>query len=157
MNLLMAPALVSLADATLLALAVGAAMVLQLSPRLAPAGKSLLWYSSTSLWMAIIFAWLGPFVIAPALGLALGERGIRVGLWASGPVGLLAGLVWARRHPGGQHVLRGKPRSWWILGGAAFLLLGFGLWLAWQSANAGAPPNLRMGFWPWLARTAGLK
>jgi hypothetical protein len=124
---------------------------------LAPAGKSLLWYSSISLWMAIIFAWLGPFALAPALGLALGERGFLVGLWASGPVGLLVGLVWARRHPGGQHVLRGRPRSWWIVGGIAFLLLGFGLWLAWQSSNAAAPPSLRMGFWPWLARTVGWK
>jgi hypothetical protein len=153
----MAPALVSLAAAALLVLAIGAALVLQLSPRSAPAGKSLLWYSSISLWMALIFAWLGPFTFAAVLGLALGERGIQVGLWASGPVGLLVGLVWARRHPGGQHVLRGKPTSWWIVGGIAFLLLGFGLWLTWQSANAAAPPNLRIGFWPWLARTAGWK
>jgi hypothetical protein len=155
MNLLLAPALVSLAAAALLVLAIGAAMVMQLSPRLALAGKSLLWYSSISLWMAIIFAWVGPFTLAVVLGAVLGERGILLGLWASGPVGLLVGLLWARRHPGGQHVLRGKPRSWWFVGGVAFLLLGFGLWLAWQSANAGAP--FRMGFWPWVARTAGLK
>ena len=157
MNILMAPALVSLVAVGLLVLSVGAGMVLQLSRRSGPAGRSLLWYSSTALWMAIIFAWLGPFTLAAVLGLALGERGILLGLWASGLVGLLVGLVWARRHPGGQHVLRGKPRSWWIVGGIAFLLLGFGLWLAWQSANAAAPPNLRMGFWPWLARSAGLK
>jgi len=155
MNLLLAPAMVSLAAAALLVLAVGAAILLQLSPRSAPAGRSLLWYSSLSLWMAIIFAWVGPFTLAGVLGAVLGERGIRLGLWASGPVGLLVGLVWARRHPGGQYLLRGKPRSWWIVGGLAFLLFGLGLWLAWQSANAG--PSFQIGFWSWLARTAGLQ
>jgi hypothetical protein len=111
MNLLIAPSLVSLAAAALLGVAVGGAIVLQLSPRLAPAGKSLLWYSSISLWMAIIFAWVGPFTLAVVLGAVLGERGILLGLWGSGPVGLLVELVWARRHPCGQHVLCGKPRS----------------------------------------------
>jgi hypothetical protein len=157
MNLLLVPALVSLVAVGLLVLLVGAGMVLQLSRRSAPAGRSLLWYSSTSLWLAIVFAWAGPVTLALVLGLAFGQRGYLLGLWASGPVGLLVGLAWARRHPGGRHVLRGKPVGWWILGGIAFALLGLGLWLAWQGANEAAAPNLRTGFWPWLAHTVGLK
>jgi hypothetical protein len=157
MNLLMAPALVSLVAVGLLVLAVGAGAVLQLSRHSAPAGRSILWYSSTSLWMAIVFAWVGPLALATVLGLAFGERGVLLGLWASGPVGLLIGLVWARRHPGGQRLQRGKPVGWWILGGIAFVLLGLGLWLAWQSAMDATPPGRRIGFWLWLAQTVGLK
>jgi hypothetical protein len=153
----MVPAIVSLVAAGLLVLAVAVGLAMQLGRRWAPAGRSLLWYSTTSLWVAIIFAWVGPFTLAMVLRLALGERGFLLGLWASGPVGLLVGLLWARRHAGGRQVVRGRPRHWWIVGGLAFLLLGFGPWLAWQSANDAAPPNLRMEFWPWLARTAGLK
>jgi hypothetical protein len=157
MNMLMAPALVSLVATGLLVLGVGAGMVLQLSQHLAPAGKSLLWYSSTAIFLAIIFAWVGPFTLAVVLGLALGERGILFGLWASGPVGLLVGLVWARRNFAGQHVVRGKPVSWWIAGGMAFVLLGLGLWLTWQNAMDSTPPGRRNGFWIWLACTVGLK
>jgi hypothetical protein len=157
MNMLMAPALVSLVATGFLVFGVGVGMVLQMSQRLAPAGKSLLWYSSSALFLAIIFAWVGPFTLGAVLGLALGERGILFGLWASGPVGLLVGLVWARRNSRGQHILRGKPVSWWIAGGAAFVLLGLGLWLTWQNATDSAPPRLRIGFWLWLARTVGFK
>jgi hypothetical protein len=157
MNVLMAPALVSLVATGFLVLGVGAGMVLQLSQHLAPAGKSLLWYSSTSLFLAIIFAWVGPFTLAAVLGLALGERGYLFGLWASGPVGLLVGLVWARRNSGGQHILRGKPVSWWIAGGMAFVLIGLGLWATWQCAMDSIRPDRRIGFWLWLASTVGLK
>jgi|GEM_PF-5439706 len=157
MNLLLAPALVSLVAVGLLVLAVGAGIVLQLSRRLAPAGKSLLWYSTTSLWLAIIFAWVGPFTLAFVLGRVLGNWGYSLGLWGSGPVGLLVGLVWARRHAAGRQELRGKPVTWWILGGIAFLLLAVGLWLAWESASDMARPAERVGFWSWLARTVGLK
>jgi hypothetical protein len=80
MNVLAVPALVSLVATGFLVLGVGAGMVLQLSQRLAPAGKSLLWYSSTSLFLAIIFAWVGLFTLAPVLGLAVGERGFFFGL-----------------------------------------------------------------------------
>jgi hypothetical protein len=152
MNILAVPALVSLVATGFLVLGVGAGMVLQLSRRLAPAGKSLLWYSSTSLFLAIIFAWMGLFTLAPVLGLAVGERGFFFGLWASGPVGLLVGLVWARRNSGGQHILRGKPVSWWMVGGMAFVLLGLGLWLTWGIAMDSEPPNRRIGFWLWLER-----
>lgn len=106
--------------------------------------------------MAIIFTWLGTVTLAFGLAMVLGKEGFVLGLWASGAIGLLVGLMWARRHPGGgQHVLRGKPVRWWVLGGVAFALLGVGLWLAWQSANDATPPNLRTGFWPWLAHTVG--
>jgi hypothetical protein len=72
MSVIMAPALVSLVATGFLVLGVGVGMVLQLSQHLAPAGKSLLWYSSTSLFLAIIFAWVGPFTLDAVLGLALG-------------------------------------------------------------------------------------
>jgi hypothetical protein len=130
-------------------------MVLLLSRHSAPAGRTVLWYSSTALCMAIIFAWVGPFTLAVILGLALGEPGICLGLWAGGPLGLLVGLVWARRYPRGPYVLRGKPVGWWIVGGIAFVVLGLGLWLTWQNANGAMPPDRRISFWLWLARTVG--
>src|SRR5437868_12732813 len=157
MNLLLVPALVSLVAAGLLVLAVGAGMASQLSRRSAPAGRAILWYSSTALWLAIIFAWVGPFTLAVALRLALGEGGVLLGLWAGGPIGLLIGLVWARRHPGGQYALRGKPVGWWIVGAIALVLLGLGPWLAWQASNEAVPPNRRIDFWLWLAQTVGWK
>jgi hypothetical protein len=156
MNILMAPAIVSLAAVGLLVLAVGGGLALQLNRRTAPAGKSILWYSSTSLWMAIIFAWVTSLPLALVLGPALGGRGFLVGLWVSSLLGLLVGLVWARRHPGGRHLFRGRPISWWIVGGFAFALLGLGLWLTWQSANDAVRPRDRVGFWLWLSRTIGL-
>jgi hypothetical protein len=157
MNILLVPALVSLVAVGLLVLCVAAGMVLQQSQSLASVGRALRWYSFSSLCMAIICAWIGPFTLAAVLGLALGEWGFLFGLWASGPIGLLMGLAWARRHPGGQDVRQGKPLRWGIVGGIAFVLLGLGLWFTWQASNAAAPPDHRLGFGLWLARILGLK
>jgi hypothetical protein len=156
MNLLMAPAIVSLIAVGLLVLSVAVGIVLQVSPRSAPTGKSLLWYSTTSLWMAIVVAWLGPFTLALVLSMLLGERGVVLGLWGGGPLGFVVGFLLARRYRTTQRGRRAMPLGWWVLGGAAFVLLGVGLWLAWVSANSGAPPNLRMDFWTWLGHTIGL-
>jgi hypothetical protein len=157
MNPFMAPALASLVAVGLLVLSVGVGAVLQLSRRTAPVGKLILWYTTTALVMAIIFAWLAPIVLVPVLGLTLGERGARLALWGSGLIGLVVGILWARRHPGGQHVFRGKPVRWWILSAIALVLFGLGLWLAWQASTDMERPAYRVGFWTWLAHTVGLK
>jgi hypothetical protein len=157
MNLLMAPALVSLAAVGLLVLTVVVGMVLQVSPRSAPAGRLLLWYSTTSIWTAIVFAWLGPFTLALVLSMILGERGAVLGLWGAGPLGFVVGFLFARRYRAARQGRRGMPLGWWVLGGVALVLLGVGLWLTWVSANSGAPPNLRMSFWSWLGHTVGLR
>jgi hypothetical protein len=157
MNLLMAPALVSLAAVGLLVLAVGLGLALQLGRRSASAGRALLWYSSTALFTAILFAWVVGVPLCMALAAVFGDWGARIGLWGAGPLGLFVGLVWAHRHPEGQHAVRRKPLMWWLGGATAFALLGVGLWLAWQGSNAAERPDRRIDFWSWLGRTAGLK
>jgi hypothetical protein len=143
MNLGVIPALVSLVAVGLLVLGVGVGLLLQLGQRSAAAGRRLVRYSAASCLSAIVFAWAAALPLGAALGLAFGEEGVLIGLWVSGPLGLLVGLWWTYRHPGDGRSLPGKSVLWWVLGGLALGLLALGLLLTWQGYKESQPPRFK--------------
>jgi len=118
----------------------GVGLLLQISRRSAPAGKSIIWYSSAALLPAIVCSGVGALPLGQVLGLALGDVGVLFGLWAAGPIGLLAGFIWAWRHPGAQRYLLTNPVIWWIMGLLVLVLLLVGIWLGGQIMDTGQPP-----------------
>jgi hypothetical protein len=97
------------------------------------------WYSSASLLPAILCSWAGGLPLGQLLGLAFGDLGIFFGLWAAGPLGLLGGLIWARRNRHKQRALFANPVIWWLIGAIALVLLLAGVWLGGQIMETGQP------------------
>ena len=123
----------------LLVLGLVAGLLLQISRGSATAGKSIIWYSSAALLPAIVCSGVGALPFGQILGLALGDAGVLFGLWAAGPIGLLAGFFWAWRHPGVQSPLFASALTWWIVGILIFVLLFIGIWLGGQIMDTGQP------------------
>lgn len=140
MNLPVIPTLVALVAAGLLVLSMAVGLLLQLNPRWGHLGRSVVYYSAASLSMAIIFSCAGGLPLGLLLGMAFSDSGVLFGFWASGPIGLLVGLEWARRNRGARHVFLGKRVSWRILGGVAFGLLLLGVWFTKEAYDDMAGP-----------------
>lgn len=96
MNLFLIPLVVTIVALGLLAAMAVVSVCLQLNDRLKPAGKSLLRSSCRALLTGIVVAWIG-MPVAMALGGVLGEPAGILFLWACGPAGALAELLWPRR------------------------------------------------------------
>jgi hypothetical protein len=124
----------------LLVLGLVTGLLLQISRRSAPAGKSIIWYSSAALLPAIICSGVGALPFGQILGLAFEDVGVLFGLWAAGPIGLLAGFFWAWRHPGVQRPIFNSAITWWIVGILIFVLLFLGIWLGGEIMDTGQPP-----------------
>jgi hypothetical protein len=131
----------ALAAIGLLAVAVLIGLLMQLSPRWALAGRRLLWYSSLSLLMAVFFTWAVTWPLMCVLSSVLGDTGGVLGLWASGPLGLIMGFYWAWRHPEGQRFFE-RPGSRWMIGGTVLVLLAAGAWLFTESTEDPRPKKV---------------
>ncbi len=140
MNLTAIPTLVALVAAGLLVLSVAVGLLLQLNAHWANVGRSVVYYSGASLLMAIIFSCAGGLPLGFMLGMGFSDEGVLLGFWASGPIGLLVGLAWARRNRGARHVFLGRRVSWWILGCVAFGLLLLGVWFTKEAYEEMAGP-----------------
>jgi hypothetical protein len=125
------PLFIALTAVGSLVLAASVGLLLHWSVRFAPLGRAILWYSFPSFGTAIIFSLAVTLPLMYVLSLVFGDSGGVIGLWASGPLGLLLGLGFAFRYRSRQAMFA-NPAWRWAIGGTTLLLLFGGVWLALQ-------------------------
>jgi hypothetical protein len=141
------PLFIALAAIGCLVAAVSVGVLLHWSPRFAPLGSAILWYSFPSFVTAIIFSLAVTFSLAATLplmyvlSLVFGDSGGVIGLWASGPLGLLLGLGVAFRYRSRQAMFA-NPAWRWTIGGITLAVLIGGVWLALQIRDTPEPTSI---------------
>lgn len=119
-------------------------LLFQWSPRLAPVGHTILWYSCLSFGTAVLFAFAATWPLMFVLSVVLGDTGGVIALWAAAPIGLLVGFGLAARYPSGQRLFA-KASYRCAVAGTTLIFLAGGLWLLQASQPEPRPTTPTLG------------